>query len=59
MVKVRRSKAGWYGIVIYSGLIFILHILLKFFINMSLNILSFFHLIYHCIICKLWFRWHV
>jgi hypothetical protein len=42
----------WYGMVIYSGLIFILHMLLIFFIDMWLNILSFFHLIYHCIICK-------
>jgi hypothetical protein len=33
----------WYGgMVIYSGLIFILHMLLIFFIDMSLNILSFF-----------------
>jgi hypothetical protein len=31
----------WYGMVIYSGLIFIVHILLIFFIDMSLNILSF------------------
>jgi hypothetical protein len=28
----------WYGMVIYSGLIFILHMLLIFFIDMSLNI---------------------
>jgi hypothetical protein len=33
---------NWYGMVIYSGLIFILHMLLIFFIDMSLNILSFF-----------------
>jgi hypothetical protein len=31
----------WYGMVIYSGLIFIVHILLIFFIDMSLNILNF------------------
>jgi hypothetical protein len=31
----------WYVMVIYSGLIFILHMLI-FFIDMSLNILSFF-----------------
>jgi hypothetical protein len=32
----------WYGMVIYSGLIFIVHKLLIFFIDMSLNILNFF-----------------
>jgi hypothetical protein len=31
----------WYGMVIYSGLIFIVHILLIFFIDMSHNILNF------------------
>jgi hypothetical protein len=38
----RISAMVWYDMVIYSGLIFILNMLLIFFINMSLDILIFF-----------------
>jgi hypothetical protein len=37
--RYRELIMVWYGMVIYSGLIFIVHILLIFFIDMSLNIL--------------------